>query len=163
VPAPLGRLLLLLALAAPARGETRPYPWLPAGETRAPLSERILPPAGFRRVEAPAGTFGAWLRGLPLKEGRPPVRLHDGRLKRNQEAHWGVLDIDTGRGDLQQCADAVMRLRAEYLFASEQARSVAFNFTSGDRAAFDRWADGYRPRVRGNDVSWRKSARAAAT
>jgi hypothetical protein len=119
---------------------------------------RIAPPAGFTRTAQPAGSFGEWLRGLPLKAGRPPVHLHDGRLKGNQEAHWAVVDVDTGRKNLQQCADAVMRLRAEYLFAGGRADAVAFDFTSGDRAAFARWAQGERPVVSGDRVSWRRSA-----
>ncbi len=60
-----------------------------------------------------------------------------------------VVDIDVGKRDLQQCADAVIRLRAEYLYTlSTAARSgIAFNFTSGDRSAFSRWAEGWRPVV----------------
>src|SRR5262245_49583226 len=130
------------------------YVWSGIGPRAQPLSERFAAPAGYRRVELAAGSFGAWLRGLPLQPGRPPVRLFDGRLKPNQSAHLAVVDIDVGGRDLQQCADAVMRLRAEYLYSAGRARDVAFHFTSGDLARFDDWADGQRPRVSGATVRW---------
>ena len=56
-------------------------------------------------------TFGAWLRSVPLKKNLT-VYLYNGVPKRNQEAQFAVLDVSVGHEDLQQCADAVMRLRA---------------------------------------------------
>jgi hypothetical protein len=73
------------------------------------LERRIAPPRGYVRKPAAPGSFAAWLRGLPLKPGRPAVRLHSGDRKWNQEAHHAVVDIDCGAEDLQQCADAVIR------------------------------------------------------
>lgn len=150
---------LVAAIAAsPSIASGGDYGWLDGYDAAQSLVQRISAPDGFVREPAEAGSFGAWLRGLPLKPGRPDVRLYDGRPKRNQEAHWAVVDIDTGDKDLQQCADAVMRLRAEYLFARGLTRSIAFDFTSGDRAAFERWAAGERPKIRGNHVSWSRTA-----
>jgi hypothetical protein len=122
------------------------------------IETRIQPPSGYTRLSAPAGTFGSWLRQRPLKDGCPPVYLFDGRRKANQSAHHAVLDVDVGRKDLQQCADAVMRLRAEYLFTSPCRDVISFNFTSGDPARWKDWSEGFRPRIEGNRVSWQKRA-----
>lgn len=122
------------------------------------IQGRIAPPAGFHRVPETAGSFGSWLRDLPVKPGRPPVRLFDGRLKTNQSAHYAVLDIDVGRRDLQQCADAVIRLRAEYLRAARAEDGICFRFTNGVPARWSAWRDGLRPRFRGAQVSWVKTA-----
>jgi Domain of unknown function (4846) len=104
-------MITILAIAAPL------YLW-PAAPSRAgSLEERFAPPAGALRVELPADSFGAWLRRLPLLPDGTPVRLFDGNLKPRQDVHAAVVDLDVGRRDLQQCADAVMRLRAEYLRA----------------------------------------------
>lgn len=67
---------------------------------------------------------------------------------------------DLARGHLQQCADAVMRLRAEWLWASGQRERVAFHFTSGDLAAWPAWRAGERPFVVGSYVRWMKRAAA---
>lgn len=71
-------------------------------------------PQGYRRLFQPSNSFGAWLRKIPLKYFTT-VYLYDGRRKFNLSAQYAVLDISVGKKDLQQCADAVMRLRAEYL------------------------------------------------
>jgi len=124
------------------------------------LSARIAPPEGYERAEVEAGSFAAWLRELPLLPGRPEVKLHDGRRKGRQDVHEAVVDIDVGTADLQQCADAVIRLRAEYLYANGRADDVAFDFTSGDEARWDRHRQGWRAVINGNQVSWRQSAAA---
>jgi len=151
-----GLVVVGFAYAASALQSTPSYPWLP--QSSATIAARIAPPLGFEREPVRAGSFAEWLRSLPLREGRPPVRLYNGQLKTNQEAHAAVLDIDTGTRDLQQCADAVIRLRAEYLYSQRKSAAIHFDFTSGDTASFLRWSEGFRPIVAGNRVSWEKSA-----
>jgi hypothetical protein len=52
--------------------------------------------------------------------------------------------MSIGSQDLQQCADAVMRLRAEYLFSGRITAAISFNFTSGFKCDFEHYANGYR-------------------
>ncbi|RPI23543.1 MAG: hypothetical protein EHM61_19485 [Acidobacteria bacterium] len=130
-------------------------PWLPPGSRIETLERRIEPPDGFRRPPSPERSFASWLRALPVKPGRPQVRLYNGQLKTNQTAHCAVLDIDVGNRNLQQCADAVMRLRAEYLRSAGCEDSVEFHFTSGDLVSWARWRTGERPIVSRNRVVWR--------
>src|SRR5262249_29584897 len=144
-----GAVLLLaagaVAGATVARAEAaRGYSWAyaPGADT---IAMRFAPPPGFKRIAVTPGSFADWPRQLPLKPEGAPVLLFDGRRKANQSLHAAVIDIDVGKRDLQQCADAVIRLRAEYLYAggaADRAR-IAFNFTSGDRVAFARWAEGW--------------------
>lgn len=115
----------------------------------------ISPPKGFIRTEASG--FGAYLRNLPLKPIGTPVRLHDGKLKSWQGGAYAVIDMEIGSSDLQQCADAVMRLRAEYLWHSKQYEKIHFNFTNGMRVEYSKWAQGYRIKVSGNNTSWYKA------
>ncbi len=147
--------LALLAGAAPSAAA--PYPWRHA-EAAQRLADRFAPPSGFVRVPVSPASFAHWLRGLPLRPPGSKVRLHNGAARANQTGQLAVIDIDVGRRDLQQCADAAIRLRAEYLYGRRRYSSIAFQFTSGDLARFDRWADGWRPRIAGNRVRWVRRA-----
>ena len=141
-----------------ARAEPR-HPWRAAESSPADtLVDRIPPPPGFTRVAAAPGSFAAWLRALPMKPKGAAVHLFDGRVKPRQDVHLAVIDIDTGKRDLQQCADAVMRLRAEYLRAVGRTRDIAFDFTGGGRVDYARWAEGFRPTPAKGRVSWSRSA-----
>ncbi len=68
--------------------------------------------------------------------------------------HTAVIDMDTGNRDLQQCADAIMRLRAEYLFGEKRYADIRFNFTNGFPAEYAKWREGQRIRVEGNRTTW---------
>jgi hypothetical protein len=118
----------------------------------------IQVPAGYERIPLDSNTFAEWLRNFPLKPYHTPVYCYNGELKANQNVHFAVLDIDAGNKDLQQCADAVIRLRAEYLYSTGQYNKIHFNFTSGHRIDFIQWAEGYRPIVNGNSVIMEKNA-----
>jgi Domain of unknown function (4846) len=85
----------------------------------------ILLPEGFVRMKADSNSFAGWLRKVQLKDDKT-VYLYDGSPKHNQRAQFAVLDISVPRKNLQQCADAVMRLRAEYLFADKQFDAINF-------------------------------------
>ncbi len=116
------------------------------------------PPGPAARLPASAGRqpeLRPWLRQLPLRPRGTRVQLHDGRLKQRQDVHWAVFAIDVGGRDLQQCADAVIRLRAEYLHGQGRSGEIHFNFTSGERIDYSRWTEGWRPHVSANRVSWR--------
>jgi len=141
-------------LAAPA------YAWL-ASTSNETVAD-IKPPVNARRIDVARGSFAEWLRYLPLKKPGMPVMLFNGEQKRNQEAHFRVVDMSVGRRDLQQCADALIRLRAEYLFSRGEFSRIRFSFTSGDIVPFQRWLNGERPLVKGNRVIWRGGASRAA-
>jgi uncharacterized protein DUF4846 len=145
--------------SVPAAEPPRPsYAWKAEVDPAQGLDRRFPPPQGFERVTAEPGSFADWLRHLPLKPPGSPVLLYDGSKKPNQSAHSAVADIDTGPRDLQQCADAIIRLRAEHLWSAGKKAAIEFRFTSGDQAAFSKWAIGWRPVVRGARVNWERSA-----
>ncbi len=120
------------------------------------LLNRFHPPMGFVRVPENSLSFGYYLRYLPLKPNGAKVHLFDGTIKYNNV--WeAVIDMDVGNRDLQQCADAVMRLRAEYLWHTNQKEKIHFNFTNGFRVDYSKWQQGYRMHVSGNKTTWYKA------
>ena len=90
-------------------------------------------PQCFKRM--PTNGFGNYLRSISLKSDKT-VYLYNGEKKYNQTAQYAVLDISVGDENLQQCADAVMRLRAEYLFKNNQYDKIVFNSVSGASLRF---------------------------
>jgi hypothetical protein len=142
----------ILLLAAPALlAQPAPPRVDPAGTT---VEARFAPPSGFAREPAAAGSFAAFLRRLPLKAHGARVRLYDGRIKANAGVYAAVVDLAIGRRDLHQCADAVMRLRAEHLFAQRRFDEIRFRFAGGFRAEYSRWRRGERIAVSGNAARW---------
>ena len=122
----------------------------PEGTT---IKDRFSPPTQATRVAAANGSFGKYLRDLPLKPAGSPVLYYNGQEKFNQ-VQEAVIDLDVGKRDLQQCADAIMRLRGEYLFQQASFDRIQFHFTNGFNATYSKWRAGYRIKVEGNKVSW---------
>src|SRR5262245_29052908 len=96
-------LCVLLSFQTRAAEPARPrFPWLAkAPDPASRIERRIPPPAGFEREAVAEGSFGEWLRQLPLKAAGAPVLHFDGSRKPNQEAHAAVVDLDLGKRDLE--------------------------------------------------------------
>ncbi len=122
----------------------------PNGKT---IAERFGTPQGYVRINYTSHSFENYLQHLPLKQHGSVVLKYDGSEKWNK-VHEAVIGMDVGKKDLQQCADAVMRLRAEYLYSEKRYNDISFNFTSGFKADYSKWREGLRIKVVGNTCSW---------
>ena len=127
----------------------------PRGTT---VYERIITPPGYARVEETKGSFAYYLRNLKLKPDGTVVHFYDGRVKKNNDVYVAVIDMAIGHTDLQQCADVIMHLRAEYLYAQHQEDKIHFTFLGGFRADYAKWRDGYRIAAEGGRYRWVKSS-----
>jgi len=123
------------------------------------IQQRFQLPQGFVREEESKTSFDYFLRNLPLKPLGSNVLYFDGTTKPNRNVYEAVVDLPIGKQDLHQCADAVMRLRADYFYSQKQYDKIHFNFTNGFRADFSKWATGYRIAIKGNKTSWIKTAK----
>lgn len=143
----MNKLMIMLMLLTPVVAQAMPfsehdatYPWLstsgmPAKKDKTIRSE-VPVPEGHARTETDA--WGEWLRNLPALHAGAPVLLRNGQAKRNQDWQYRVINLDVL--PFQECADSVLRLRAEYLLSRGQTfRFSGMSFSSGSRAAFDRF------------------------
>ena len=147
---------LPLVSAQPHGPMTRPvginYPWLKKQvPSQSALAIRFTPPSGCQRIRVATGSWGEWLRWLPLAPPGTPARVFDGSLKNRQDVVAAVVNIDVGTQDLQQCADAVIRLRAEYQFNADPNK-VHFHLTTGYDFRFSDFVNGQTFKVVSNNV-----------
>lgn len=116
-------------------------------------------PDGYTRDSVQSGTWADYLRHLPLRPEGTPVYEYDGTRSSWSDYAYAVIDMEIGDKDIQQCADAIIRLRAEYLYEQKRYDDIHFNFTNGFNCTYNRWAKGERVRVRdGKYTSWYPSA-----
>jgi hypothetical protein len=101
-------------------------------------------PVKSETVKAGIHTWKGFLQNLPETKGL--IRDYRGNAISNQSKQFSILPkFDVGSRDLQQCADALIRLRAEYLFAESKFDEISFRFTSGERFSYTDYLAGKRP------------------
>ncbi len=137
-----------------------PSPAAPTSATSAleavdDLLLRVNTVEGYTRVSLPDDSWGAWLRRLPLAAAGSPVRSFSGTviLPGDHENLAAVATLDIGKADLQQCADAVMRLHAEWDWANG-VREITFQAASGMALPLARWEKGERIVPKGSSIMW---------
>ncbi|RLD76788.1 MAG: hypothetical protein DRJ07_15730 [Bacteroidetes bacterium] len=97
----------------------------------------IPEPDGYERVQVKDLSFAKYLRNLALNTEDNTVYSYDGSVIMGKDGYqYAVIDMDIGKRDLQQCADAVMRLRAEYLYHQKKYAEIHFNFLSDGKPRY---------------------------
>jgi len=133
------------------------------GEIHGPRTVGEIPlKEGYERIPIDDTTsFAYFLRNLPLKPLGTPVYTYYGDVASTTHSAYAVVDgFAPGNEDLQQCADAIIRLRAEWLYKNKRYDEIAFHFTNGWLCEYRRWAEGERVAVNGNKTSWYKATTA---
>ncbi len=126
------------------------------------VQTRFNTPPGFERTEVDANSFANYLRQLPLKPSGTKVKYFNGDTK-NKDVYDAVVDMEISNRDLQQCADAIMRLKGEYLYSIKAYDKISFNLTNGFKMDYSEWMAGNRLAIDGNKTSWRKNAEPSNT
>lgn len=122
------------------------------------IKDRVDVPDGFKRVIYTEGSYQEYLRRYKLKPYGSKIINYDDSEYFWQQGHIGILEIPVPKNGLQQCADALIRIRSEYLWDTNRKDEIGFNFTSGHYCSWKKYAEGYRPKINGSKVSFHKTA-----
>jgi hypothetical protein len=124
--------------------------------------ESIAVPSGFVRPVAATGSYSDYLRKLVLKQNKT-VYYYTGQPKPNQQATYAVLDLPVRNNSLLQCADAVILIRASWLFEQQQYEQIHFIATDGTLLNYSDWCKGVRYILKGNKLlTVRRSAQSVS-
>ena len=124
----------------------------PEGNT---LFTRFITPKGYKRVEAEKGSFADFIGNYSLEPDGTPVHYFDKREK-SGEGHAAVFSMEVGEEDLQQCADSIMRIYAEYLYKNGNEDKISFKFVDGFVCDYNHWKQGYRVKFVDDKPYWEK-------
>lgn len=120
--------------------------------SKSTIITRFDPPKGFFWVKEAPGSFSEYLTQFPLHPMNFPVRYFNLVPIEKQNHHVSILKIDVGNKDLQQCADAWIRLYAEYLWKNKSYDDIKFEFTSKQMFAWNDYKNGMRTKEDGEFV-----------
>ena len=109
------------------------------------IMTRFNTPEGFTRVSSQKDSWSYHLQNLQLKPHGSRVKHYNGTYKANTSVYLAVVDLPIGNKDLHQCADAVMRLRGDYLYSQKRFNEIEFLFVSGKISKYIDWLSGNNP------------------
>lgn len=121
-------------------------------QAKSTIRTRFEPPKGYLWSKEPRGSFSEYLVNFPLYPATFPVRDYENVPIDRQTNHVAVLKVDVGEKDLQQCADAWIRLYAEYLWSQKRYDDIEFEFTSGQPLSWNDFKNGVRTKEKGARV-----------
>ena len=126
----------------------------PEGNT---VFTRFITPKGYKRVEADEGSFADFIGNYTLEPDGTPVYYFDKREK-GGDGHAAVFSMEVAEEDLQQCADSIMRIYAEYLYKSGRHDKISFHFVDGFVCDYNHWKEGYRVKFSNDKPHWEQVA-----
>ncbi len=101
------------------------------------ILKRFVAPDGFNRPRGNAFTaFHQYIIQLPLKKWGSSALYYDGTAKNNPNVYLSVFRLPIGNKDLHQCADACMRLRADFLYQKKQFSKIKFNYLADNKPRY---------------------------
>ncbi|WP_245738170.1 DUF4846 domain-containing protein [Hyunsoonleella jejuensis] len=90
------------------------------------IQSRVNLPNGYKRVAYPKGSCQEYFRNYRLKPFGAKIINYDNTEYLWQQWHIGVLDIPVPKNGLPQCADALIRIRSEYLWDRNRNEAIGF-------------------------------------
>jgi hypothetical protein len=127
--------------------------------SKSTIRTRFSPPKDFVWEKEEEGSFGEYLNHFELYPAGFPVRDFRMIPIKNQKNHIAILKIDVGDKNLQQCADAWIRLYAEYLWKQKRFNEIGFHLTSGQFLSWNDYKNGMRTKEINKKVRFIKTTK----
>lgn len=105
------------------------------------VEERFGTPPEYMRTGIEPNSFEEFLRTLRLKPEGAQVKFYDGKVKPNNNIYVSVVDLPISTKNIQTNSNAVLRLKAEYLFQQKQYEKLVFK-TKNNKHSFIEFANG---------------------
>lgn len=90
----------------------------------------IPAPYGYQRISGDNAAYSNYLRSIPLKGKGAESMLYTGEKTKFQKLSYAIIDLPL-LSNAEQCADACMRMRAEYLFQAGRYGDIHFKDVNG--------------------------------
>ncbi len=123
------------------------------------LRERVRVMSDCTRISYETGTFGDFVRNYPMKKDGAAVKIWDGTKKENTQYVQAVFKLPMEKRDLQQAADSVMRMYAEYLWNTDQKDKITFKMADGFDFDYKNWMEGGRLDFTTGATKWVQSGK----
>lgn len=122
------------------------------------LESRIHTSDGYTRTKEADGSLAEFLRNYAMEPDQSPVLLYDGSKNAIKRLMLPYLISHLNMRISSNARIPPSGYMQNIFWSTKQYDRIAFHFTNGFDAQYTKWADGYRIRVNGNNVSWIKSA-----
>jgi len=107
----------------------------PIVEDATTLGERFNPPEGYVKVDVDSGSYAEFIRNYTLKPFNSVAYYYDDKtgsyLENKEASKLGVFQLPTALNRWMQCADSVIMLYAEHLYAEKKYSEISFTFANG--------------------------------
>ena len=103
------------------------------------IEDRFGYPDGYERIYN--DTYSKFLREHPLKDNNV-VKYFNGKRKYNNNIWAAVYDYDIGPRDLHQCADAVIYMRASWMYSEGRGDDIELVASDGTIMPYRDWLKG---------------------
>lgn len=109
------------------------------------VKSRFEAPIGYTRVAPALNSWSYFLQNLPLKPHGTSVKHYDGTTKEARSVYCAVIDLPFFSNKNYQCADAIMRLRADYLFSQQKFNEIEFWYGNNSKLNYTAFLAGEQP------------------
>ena len=122
------------------------------------LRKRVMTPKGYTRIaydDSEKKSLATFIREYKVYKDLATIKLYNKNLRENQSTYVAIMKLPIIEDvDLQQCADCILRIYADYFWQTKQFDKISFKLVDGFDAVYSKWRDGSRINVGESQTTW---------